>query len=67
MNSGYDETQQDMHPTKIKQVVGCFGPNKQIIEVGGDPHMVSQEGGNVPFWITPQGRVVTKFSQCDEL
>ena len=28
--------------------------------------MVLQEGGNVPLCITPQERVVMKFSQCDE-
>ena len=28
--------------------------------------MIFQEGGDVPFWMTPQERVATKFSQYDE-
>ena len=28
--------------------------------------MALQDDGDVPFWITPQERVVTKFSQCYE-
>ena len=51
-----------MHPTNIKQEVGCIGPHDQIIEVGDENHMVFQEGGDLIFWIAPQERVDMKFS-----
>ena len=52
-----------MHPTKINQEVGYLGPHENIIEVGDDQHMVLQEGSDIPFWMTPQDCVGTKFSQ----
>ena len=62
MNSGCGGSQLEMHPTNIKQEVGCLGPHEQIIEVGDENHMVFQEGSNVIFWIAPQERVEMKFS-----
>ena len=56
-----------MHPTNIKQEVGYLGPLEQILEVGDNHHMVFQEGGYVPFWVTPQEHIATKLSQYDEL
>ena len=67
MESIYDRTQREIHPKDINKEVGCLGPHKKIIEVGDEPHIVFQEGSNVPFWITPQERVVTKFSQYDDM
>ena len=67
MNSGYVGAQLEILPTNIKQEVGCLGPHEKILEVGDENNMLYQEGGNVPIWMTPQERVATKFSQCDEL
>ena len=67
MNSGYVGAQLEILPTNIKQEVGCLGPHEKVLEVGDENNMLSQEGGNVPIWMTPQERVATKFSQCDEL
>ena len=66
MNSGYGGTQQEMHPTNINQGVGYLDPHEQILGVGGDQHKALQERGDIPFWINPQERVATKFSQCDD-
>ena len=63
MNSRYFRTQQYMHPTNIKQEVGCLGPHEQILEVEDEHRMVFQEGVDLPFCITPKEHVVTKFSQ----
>ena len=57
MNSGYGGAQKDTNPTNIKQEVGYLGPNKRIIEVGDEKHMLFHEGGNVPLWTTQQQRV----------
>ena len=54
MNSGYGGAQKDTNPTNIKQEVGYLGPHKWIIEVGDEKHMLFQEGGDVPLWMTPQ-------------
>ena len=67
MNSGYGGAQKEMHQTKIKQEVGYLGLHEKIIEVQDDNHMVFQDGGNEPLWMTPQERVSTKFSQYDEM
>ena len=56
-----------MQTTNIKQEVGHIGPHEKIIEVGDEKHMVLQEDGDLPFWMTPQELVDTKFSQYDEL
>ena len=53
-------------PTNIKQKVGCLVPHEHILEVCDEQHMIFQEGDDVTFWITPQERIVTKFSQCDD-
>ena len=64
-NIGYGGAQQEMHSTKIKQEVGYLGMHEKIIETGDENHMLFQEGGDVPFWMTPQERVATKFSKYD--
>ena len=66
MNSGYGGSQQDMHPQNIKQEVGYLGYHKKILQAGYDQHMVCQECGNVPFWMTPHKRLAMKFGQYDE-
>ena len=67
MISGYGGEKLDMHPINIKQNFGYLGPYEKIIEVGDDHNMVFQGGGNGPSNMTPQERIVTKFSQYDEL
>ena len=54
MSSGYSEAHQEMHPTKINQEVGYLGLYEKIIEIGDEQNMVSQEGDNIPLWMTPQ-------------
>ena len=61
MNSGYDGTKREMHPTNIKQKIGYLGLHERILEVGDDKHMVFQEGGNVPLWVNPQDPLGTNF------
>ena len=67
MNSRYFGAQIEMHPTKIKQNFGFLDPHEQMLEVGDEQHMEFQEGGNGPFWMTPQERISTKFSHYYEL
>ena len=55
-----------MHPTKMKQEVGYLFLHEKIIELGDQKHMLLQEGGDVPLWMTPQDHVATYFSQYDE-
>ena len=66
MNSGYSGAQQKMYPTNINQEVGYLVSHEQIVEVGEDNNMVFQDGGNVPFCVTPQECIATNFSQYDE-
>ena len=56
-----------MNPKNINQEVGYFGPHEKIIEVGDENHMLFQESGDVPFWMTPQDSVAKTFSQYDDL
>ena len=65
MNRGYGKAQREMHPTKINREVGYLGPHEKIIDVGDKQHMVLQDGGNRPFWMTPKELVATKFIQYD--
>ena len=65
-NSGYGRKNK-MHPTNTKQKVGCLGPHERILEVGYENHMVFQEGGDVPLYMTPQERVPKHFGNYDEL
>ena len=51
--SGYGGAQLQMHPTNVKQEIGFPGLHEKIIQVGGEQHVVFQEGGDVPFWMTP--------------
>ena len=55
-----------MHPKNINQNFGYLGPYDRIIEVGDDNHMVFQEDGNGPLWMTTKERVYAKFSNYDE-
>ena len=66
MDSGYGRAQLERHPTNIKQEVGYLGPQEQIIEVGDEQHMVFQEGGDVPFYMTSQKSIDTNISHYDE-
>ena len=66
MNSGCGGSQLEMHPTNIKQEVGCLVPHEDILEVRYENHMIFQQGGDVIFWIIPQDRVDMKFSYCDD-
>ena len=66
MNSEYYIAQRKMHPIKIKQEVGYNGPHEQIIYVGGDLHILFQDGGGGIFWMNPQDRVATKLIQYGE-
>ena len=54
-----------MHPTNMKQEVGYLFLHEKIIELGDQNHMLLQEGGDVPLWMTPQDHVATYFSQYD--
>ena len=65
MESIYDITQREIHPKDINKKVGCLGPHKKIIEVGDEPHIVFQEGSNVPFCMAPKDCVPTDFIQYD--
>ena len=56
-----------MHPTNIQHDYGYLGPHEQILEVGDEHNVVFQQGSDVPFCMTPQQRVSTKFSHYDEL
>ena len=49
MNSGYGGAQREIRPTNIKQEVGYLFPYEKIIELGGEKHMLFQEGSNGPF------------------
>ena len=67
MNCGYGGSQREMHPTNTKQEFDYLGPYERILEEVGEKHVLFQERSGVPFWMTPQERVATKFSQYDEL
>ena len=56
-----------MQLKNINKEVGYLGPNERIIYVRDDQNMVLQEDRNVPFWMTPQERISTKFSQYDNM
>ena len=56
-----------MQQTNIKQEFGYLGPHDRIPEVGDDKHMLFQQVSGVSFWMTPQERVYTKFSQYDKM
>ena len=55
-----------MCPTNIKQEVDYLGPHEKILEVGGGKHILFQEGVNILFWMTPQEKLSTNFSQYDD-
>ena len=63
MNNGYGGTQKEMNLTYINHEVIYLGRHERILEVGDEKHVVLQEGGILPFWMNPQERVDTKFSQ----
>ena len=55
-----------MNLTNTNQEVGYLGPHGKIIDIGDDQIKVFQEGGNGPFWMTPQELIVTKLIQHDK-
>ena len=66
MHSEYGRLQRYMHPTQTNQEVGYLGLQEKIIDVGNVQHMVFQEGGYGPFWVTPQEHIATNYSHYDE-
>ena len=53
INSGYGGSKREMHPTNIQKEVVYLGPHEKNIDLGNEKHVLLQEGGNVPFWMTP--------------
>ena len=56
-----------MHPRNTNNNFGYLSPHEQIFEVWDDEHMLLQESGNNPLWMTPQEREATKCSHFDEI
>ena len=67
MNSGYGGAQREMHTKDIKQNFVYLGPHEQIIEVGGEQHMVFQEIINGTLCVPPQEHADTNFSHYDDI
>ena len=51
---------------KYQAVIWLPLPTWKIIEIGDAQHILFQEGGDWPLWMTPQECVATKFSQYGE-
>ena len=56
-----------MHPINTNHTFGYLGPHERIFGVGDEQHMLFQEGGNYPLWMTPQERAATKCIHYDDL